>query len=921
MKSRWTYFFGPTNVEGDPDREDLLGRKGAGLCAMCKAGLPVPPGFILTTECCRFFLEHHGQWPDGLEEEIREQIARLAQTTGTLFGGEPPLLLSVRSGAATPMPGMMDAILNCGLAPAAAAATDTHFWRIQAQFVQKFSRTVADIEPHEFETVRRTVISEQKSAPGRPGGEPDPRLLAERYAALYALRTDQPFPATPWEALRQSIDAVFRSWNHAHALAYRREHSLSGSDGTAVTVQAMFPSEVSGIIYTRNPHSLDTRELCIESSYGLGEALVGHDIHPDQFTIDRTTLEIRQRVIGHKTQVLAPYRSQPLRRDPAASSLTDAQLRDLVRLAQRAETLFGQPMDIEFGLSGDTFAVLQARVTRGQDVREDVEIGRKEEIYRLRKTPRPRLWIAHTLGETLPAPTPLTWDIIRAFMSGQGGVGRMHRDLGYPPGAAGAHEGFLDCIAGCIYADPVRAARMFGDGRPYRYDHQALVQNPRLLDAPPTRFDPALLDRRFLLKLPEQALHTMLRWGRYRSQRRQASTRFEQQVLPPYLKWVAVTRRQELGRCSTPELLNLLEARITRTLHQFGAESLKPGFFGSMADAALLNTLTQLLGRETGTQLALSLTQGLDGETTIEQWMALDDVARGERPFHEFLEKYGHRGVEEMELSRPRWREDDSYLRQVIALYQSPGARRPAEQHRRNQARRLAAEQALHETLRHAGGSSLYEEVRADLTEAQRLLPYREASRHYLMMGYETIRQVICELAGRWQIGHDIFFLTRAELATYEQRHAELAPIIAHRRLRWQSARRLQMPVAIDTANLESLGLSHPYDNTREIAGQPVSAGVATGIARIVFDPQKLTHPTGDMVLVCPSADPAWTALFAHAKALVLARGSMLSHGAIVARDFGIPALVCQDAVRRIPDCSPVRVDGNRGRLTFLEGF
>jgi phosphohistidine swiveling domain-containing protein len=921
MKPRWTYFFGPEHVEGDPDRKDLLGSKGAGLTAMCKVGLPVPPGFTISTDCCRFFLEHHGQWPDGLEAEVREQLARLEQATGTTFGGQPPLLVAVRSGATAPLPGMMDAILNCGFAPAQAAATDANFWRIYAQFVQMFSRTVADIEPHEFETVRRTVISEQKASLRKGGGEPDPRLLAERYASLYALRTDLPFPATPWETLRQSIDAVFRSWNHARALAYRREHSLPGHEGTAVTVQVMFPSEVSGIIFTRNPHNLDTNELIIEASYGLGEAVVSSDVHPDHFTLDRQTLAIRQRVIGQKTHVIAPFRSRPANRDPNASALTDDQLRELGRLARIAETLFGQPMDVEFGLADGAFAILQARAIRGLDVREDVEIGRKEEIYRLRKLPRPGFWVAHSLGETLPAPTPLTWDIIRDFMSGQGGLGRMFRDLGYQPGAAVCRQGFIECIAGRIYADPVRAAQLFGDGSPYRYDQQAIAQNPKQLDAPPTLFDPALVNGRFLLAIPGLALHKLLRWSRNGSQRRHAVARFEQQILPPYLKWVAEARQQDLSRRSTPELLSMLQARIVRTLQQFGAESLKPGFFGSMADAALLNTLTQLLGRETGTQLALSLTQGLEGETTIEQWMALDDVAHGERTFEAFVERYGHRGVEEMELAKPRWREDDSYLKQIVTLYQSPTARRPAEQHRRNVTRRLAAEQALHETLRHAGGSSLYEEVRADLAEAQRLLPYREAGRHYLMLGYETIRQVINELASRWHIGRDIFFLTRQELATFEKRHTELLPIIAHRRLRWQSARRLEMPNAIDTRNLEELGLPQHYDNTRELSGQPVAAGVATGTARIIFDPHKLTHPTGDMVLVCPSIDPAWTALFAHAKALILARGSILSHGAIVARNFGIPAIVCADATRRIPDRSSVRVDGNRGRITFVEGL
>ena len=207
-----------------------------------------------------------------------------------------------------------------------------------------------------------------------------------------------------------------------------------------------------------------------------------------------------------------------------------------------------------------------------------------------------------------------------------------------------------------------------------------------------------------------------------------------------------------------------------------------------------------------------------------------------------------------------------------------------------------------------------------DLKDAQRMLPYRESGKHYLMMGYETIRQVIVELANRWNLGRDIFFLKMDELATYESRRAELVPVIAGRKLRWQSARRLEMAAVVDSLQLEELGLPKKYESANELQGDPIAAGIATGMARIVFDPTKAADLTTDYVLVCPSTDPGWTALFVHAKALIVERGGVLSHGAIVARDFGIPALVCPDATRRIPDRTMIRVDGNHGRINFLEG-
>ena len=135
---------------------------------------------------------------------------------------------------------------------------------------------------------------------------------------------------------------------------------------------------------------------------------------------------------------------------------------------------------------------------------EDVEVGRKKELYRLRELagPRRRVWVAHNLGETLPAPTPLTWDIFRSFMRGNGGFGRMYRDLGYQPSPEVCRAGFLELIAGRIYADPERAAKLFWAGMPLCYDLDAVVKDPKVMDAAPTVFDPFRADVKMLAVLP-----------------------------------------------------------------------------------------------------------------------------------------------------------------------------------------------------------------------------------------------------------------------------------------------------------------------------------------------------------------------------------------------------------------------------------
>jgi pyruvate,water dikinase len=177
----------------------------------------------------------------------------------------------------------------------------------------------------------------------------------------------------------------------------------------------------------------------------------------------------------------------------------------------------------------------------------------------------------------------------------------------------------------------------------------------------------------------------------------------------------------------------------------------------------------------------------------------------------------------------------------------------------------------------------------------------------------------IMELSRRWDLGRDVFFLQINELEEYEGRKDDLQQKIKSRKLRWQSARRLDMPEVIDSKDMGSLGLPKKYDAATELKGEPIASGISTGLARLVKDPSEAADLGKGYVLVCHSTDPGWTALFVNARGLVVEQGGILSHGAIVARDFGIPAVVCADAMRRIPDRATVRVDGNRGLIAIVK--
>lgn len=907
---QWVFFFGEGSCEGDPERKDILGGKGASLAEMSRAGLPVPPGFTISAECCKYFFEHDGTWPSELEQQIRDNLARLEQITGRTFGsGSSPLFVSVRSGAAQSMPGMMDTILNCGIHPGLAGDIgDTpEFWNIYIQFVEMFSKVVADISTDEF----TSLISEEQPA----------RETAETCTALYQEKTGKAFPAEPWNILSECINAVFDSWNNDRAVTYREQRDIRGLLGTAVNIQSMFPSHISGILFTEDPNNLEASQMVIESAYGLGESVVSGDVDPDRFVVKRDDFSSVDSYTGKKTAIVAAL-GDTEECDPEAVTLTPEQIRELCEIGLKIEEHFGMPMDIEWGITQGSFGLLQCRKIRGLEIAEDVEKGRLAEIKRLESLADGcrRVWVEHNLGETLPAPTPLTWDITKRFMSGSGGFGLLYRDLGYTPSQNVMKQGFLELICGRIYADPDRAAHLFWDeGIPFAYKLEDILKDKSILESAPLTFDAEKTDPAFLLKVPGMV------WSLIKSSRTMKRLRttvrdmFEHEVLPDYLDYIGNKRKQDLSSMSAAELISELKERNRRVMDDFGKESLKPGFFGGIALSGLETMLVQLMGEEKGSEYARTLVMGLDGDITVQQNIMLFNVARGEEKLEDFLEQYGHWAVGEMEFAEPRWREDRSYVEQMIGGMSSPDRPSPEDIHHTNKKKREEAEQSLDDVLAEWGGSSFRENILNDLRDAQELLPYRETGKHYLMMGYEIIRNVILELSRRWDLGKGIFFLHLDELERFEEEETALKEKIEQRTIRWQSARRLDLPDVVDSDNLDALGIPQEFEAATELTGDGVASGISTGPARIVFDPREALDIGTGYILVCPSTDPGWTSLFVNARGLVVERGGILSHGAIVARDFGIPAVVCPHATSRINDGDRIRVDGNKGHITVVE--
>ena len=264
---RWTQLF----EEGNAKLRDLLGGKGAGLAEMSRIGLPVPPGFTITTEACLEYYRKDRQYPDGLMDEVRRRVRIIEERTGKRFG-EPanPLLVSVRSGAKFSMPGMMDTVLNLGLNPKtveglAKATGDRRFaYDSYRRFMQMFANVVLGIKHEHFEE-KLTALK------GRRGVALDTELtavdlveLTEHYRKVVRTRSGAEFPDDPWEQLEMAIRAVFESWNNPRAITYRNFNRIPHDLGTAVNIQTMVFGNMgstsgTGVAFTRNPATGERR--------------------------------------------------------------------------------------------------------------------------------------------------------------------------------------------------------------------------------------------------------------------------------------------------------------------------------------------------------------------------------------------------------------------------------------------------------------------------------------------------------------------------------------------------------------------------------------------------------------------------------------------------------------------------------------
>ncbi|HWA61910.1 MAG TPA: pyruvate, phosphate dikinase [Caulobacteraceae bacterium] len=352
-KTRWVYAFGGGAAEGDASMKNLLGGKGANLAEMSSLGLPVPPGFTITTEACNHFYANGRAYPDGLDAQVAAALSDVERITGKRFGDAAnPLLVSVRSGARASMPGMMDTVLNLGLNDEtveglARLAGDRRFaFDSYRRFIQMYSNVVLGLDHHMFEE----ILDDRKDALGlyvdTALGADDWQAVVAEYKAAVERELGQPFPQDPKQQLWGAIGAVFASWMNDRAKFYRRMHDIPETWGTAVNVQSMVfgnmgDTSATGVAFTRNPSTGENRLY--------GEFLInaqGEDVVAGIRTPQPLTIAARHEM-GDKNPSMEEAMPQVF-----------AQFNEVVR---RLERHYRDMQDIEFTVEQGRLYMLQTR--------------------------------------------------------------------------------------------------------------------------------------------------------------------------------------------------------------------------------------------------------------------------------------------------------------------------------------------------------------------------------------------------------------------------------------------------------------------------------------------------------------------------------------------------------------------------------
>ena len=868
-----------------------VGGKGANLGELTQAGFNVPPGFCITTGAfVRFMAAAPADIYAQLDHIAPDDLDALRRTGRTVR----QLLANV------PLPAeVQDAVVN-----AWHELGESHAYAVRS------SATAEDL-PH----------------------------------ASFAGQQDTYLNVRGRDALLKNVQACFISLFTDRAILYRAQHGFDHHQvALSVVVQQMVQPDVAGILFTADPVTGNRHIASIDASFGLGEALVSGLVSADLYQVEKRTQQIVKRQIATKQIAIHSLAEGGTEQVELAAgertqaALTDKQVRTLAKLGGQIEAHYDTPQDIEWALVGDDLYVTQSRpITSLYPLPEPHPTDDALHAY---------FSMSHLQVMTDAMP-PLAMSVLRVFLP----VGRSDGEL---------ESQFIHTAGGRFYANlspllrhPVGrriVLRIVG-----HMDQLAVSALAEIAQRPDfctrgQRFNPLTIlpvARPYLLKGVR-----MLISGQPEGLPAQTTQFIDEQVAMLQADVDAATDLHAKLEIAITALHQLITPMLMWFPHYVGAGMIATGLLG------------KIVGQKGNVDDVAAIGRGVTGNVVTDMNLAVGDLADAARAsaalaehlnrtdidaptrlrtavdypgapaflaaWQEFIDKYGARGPSEIDISRPRWSEDPTSLLQMVVnvmRHNKPNAHRVHYQQLMTEGDEAA------ERLVAATSAGLLGWLRGPLTRrlirvSRNLSPLREHHKFFVIQVFGLLKGLLLDAGtqlvdeGRLAKAEDIWFLTIPEvLAVLDSPKEDVHAVIPERRTAFEHYQQLTPPRVITSDGeipvVKLAGIDAPDG---ALVGSPVSAGVVEGIAKVVLDPSTEALAPGE-ILVAPFTDPGWTPLFVNAGGLVTEVGGLMTHGSVVAREYGIPAVVgVVDATKQIKTGDHLRVHGDAGYIEFVNG-
>ncbi|MBX3001580.1 MAG: hypothetical protein KF893_23865 [Caldilineaceae bacterium] len=871
-------------AELDRSALPVAGGKGANLGEMIQSGLPVPPGFVITTQAYDSFVEQNG---------LRARIIDLAAQI------QPE--------------------------------TPTAVEEISTQIRSLFGHSHM---PDEIATTITDAYAALASAQGPAVAVRSSATAEDLPTASFAGQQESFLNVREADALLEAVKGCWASLWTARALAYRSRQGIEpGSVSMAVVVQTMVAAEVSGILFTANPATGARDEVIVEASYGLGEAIVSGAVTPDSYRLDWESRAIKESQLGDKRVMVVAHTAGKTHTQPVpetlrgGAALSPAQLGDLAELGIRVEERFGSvPQDIEWAIADGKLWLLQARPITNlppaplQDVRWE--------------PPRPgTVWMRRQVVEHMPEPLSPLFDELYL----EEGLGRSIDEM----------IDFMSQVAGVKFdmwefIEPPFATTVNG------YAYSIASFEFRL------EFMPKLLYM-YIVALPRLIRHMLPYW--------------REEALPVYLSIIERWKKVEPTNAADEDLLEGIRTLAVADAVYWFAAAVPLGMAritDVLLDSFLRSDVAGKLGASAASPTSGSYLRGFPSKTLqaqaqleaiarqirrsaplfeqinaapVTQWLDVLAAHPEGQPalasIKEYLDLYGHQ-IYNLDFVEPT--QAEAPLPVLLAL--KAALAHPDQDARVHQAQLAQEREAL--IGRTAEVLSPLDRwfFRLFLRWAQQASPYREEALFYVGAAWPTLRRLALEVGRRLtEIGSldtpdHVFFLRTEELRKASALRVEgsaahhWASLARQRRELREARKRLHPPLSIPPNAELKFGpfrlkwfepVAQEVEDGPTLDGFAVSPGQVTAPASVIRSPADFDKMKPDTILVCPTTTPAWTPLFSQARGLVTDIGGALAHGSIVAREYGIPAVMGTGvATQRIGDGEQILVNGDAGTVTLI---